>query len=459
MWLLGTGEVDIGTSQDELWDKTRSFFGILEGDISTYLKVITIFHKMKNDLTTGTWQDDIWCPINIILLWNSDVIKYLSSFNSCDPIWKWVEGHAVKNKGWANCNLPERLNDQADRFAKSALVSAIAGGSTIKGDLPFEVVKLSLSGRKVSGSLCLALEVDWGYQAAESLFDARDIIWTMDFHLVWSAGLGAAMYRYPIMYHVWLTKHVLQFCGTNVQLYHWIRGAHLPKCKSCGTYDKYAVQICWCMDPGHDRMFQMLVTELCTWITNTLGEMTVASTVEAFLLYREESTMASCLQGNNANLALVAECSDRLRWDSLVEGQISTHWLPLVVPFLHCQSQSLLPLAWVRQLIMKLHNILHKQWIYRNSYITKAKRDGQYPRFRTFSTGSMDPESLLPRHRFLFENNFAALGNRPMSHCLWWLVNMDSAFAAALLAQLNSLTPQATTFFAENSEPPCRYPT
>jgi hypothetical protein len=31
-----------------------------------------IFHKMKNDLTTGTWQDNIWCPINIILLCTSD---------------------------------------------------------------------------------------------------------------------------------------------------------------------------------------------------------------------------------------------------------------------------------------------------------------------------------------------------------------------------------------------------
>jgi hypothetical protein len=27
---------------------------------------------MKNDPTTGTWQDDIWCPINIILFCNSD---------------------------------------------------------------------------------------------------------------------------------------------------------------------------------------------------------------------------------------------------------------------------------------------------------------------------------------------------------------------------------------------------
>ncbi len=27
---------------------------------------------MKNDLTTGTWQDDIWCPIIIILFCTSD---------------------------------------------------------------------------------------------------------------------------------------------------------------------------------------------------------------------------------------------------------------------------------------------------------------------------------------------------------------------------------------------------
>jgi hypothetical protein len=30
---FGTGEVDIGTSRDELWDKPRSLFGIMEDDI------------------------------------------------------------------------------------------------------------------------------------------------------------------------------------------------------------------------------------------------------------------------------------------------------------------------------------------------------------------------------------------------------------------------------------------
>jgi hypothetical protein len=42
MWLFGTGEVNIGTTQDELWDKTRSLFGIMEDDISLFRKVIIL---------------------------------------------------------------------------------------------------------------------------------------------------------------------------------------------------------------------------------------------------------------------------------------------------------------------------------------------------------------------------------------------------------------------------------
>ncbi len=34
---------------------------------------------MKNDLTTGTWQDNIWCPINIILLCTSDDVITLTA--------------------------------------------------------------------------------------------------------------------------------------------------------------------------------------------------------------------------------------------------------------------------------------------------------------------------------------------------------------------------------------------
>ncbi len=37
---FGDRIIDIGTSRDELWDKPRSFFGIMEDDISIFRKMI-----------------------------------------------------------------------------------------------------------------------------------------------------------------------------------------------------------------------------------------------------------------------------------------------------------------------------------------------------------------------------------------------------------------------------------
>jgi hypothetical protein len=69
----------------------------------------------------------------------------------------------------------------------------------------------------------------------------------------------------------------------------------------------------------------------------------------------------------------------------------------------------------------------------------------------------LHPLALLPRHRALLEANFATLGNRPTSHCLLWLADMDFAISAATLAQSGTLTPQAATFFTDDSPLPLRY--
>ena len=81
------------------------------------------------------------------------------------------------------------------------------------------------------------------------------IVRETDFHLVWWSGLSAAMSSYPKMYRVWITKHVSDFSGNNVQLYYWSKGTHSPKCKFCKTEDEYTMLIMQCRDPGQERIF------------------------------------------------------------------------------------------------------------------------------------------------------------------------------------------------------------
>ncbi len=60
----------------------------------------------------------------------------------------------------------------------------------------------------------------------------------------------------------------------------------------------------------------------------------------------------------------------------------------------------------------------------------------------------MDPETLLPRHWFLFDTDFEELCSGPTAHRLIWLADMKLALSAASLSQMGILSFQAAKFFS-----------
>jgi hypothetical protein len=114
--------------------------------------------------------------------------------------------------------------------------------------------------------------------------------------------------------------------------------------------------------------------------------------------------------------------SDHLGWDSFLEGRILEQLFALVSPFLSRSPLQLLPVSWGWQFISKLHNVIHKQWVYSNSVIHfKSKDRLTDPENHEIlnwieSYSLVDPDILLPRHWFLFEADFEALGRGSTSH-------------------------------------------
>jgi hypothetical protein len=62
---------------------------------------------------------------------------------------------------------------------------------------------------------------------------------------------------------------------------------------------------------------------------------------------------------------------------------------------------------------------------------------------------SINPDSLLLHHHYLFDTNFEYLGSGPTLQCLLWLADMDTAFAASCLASAGTLKPEAVAYFSE----------
>jgi hypothetical protein len=93
-------------------------------------------------------------------------------------------------------------------------------------------------------------------------------------------------------------------------------------------------------------MFHISVRELSTWLTSTLGDQQVAALVEKYLLACGESQMIDCVHGTNQDLQAAAADSDKLGWDRMLEGRISSQWLMVAAPFLLKTRQKMLPQVW-----------------------------------------------------------------------------------------------------------------
>ncbi len=174
--------------------------------------------------------------------------------------------------------------------------------------------------------------------------------------------------------------------------------------------------------------------------------------------------MQTFMHGTNVDIYVVCKQSNHYRQDSLLEGYIPGHWLVLISPLLRCQPKNLLPFLWGKQFITQLHNIVHKQWTYRNAYIHfKGKEGWTMPQLQDIvdqinEYSLMDPNLLLPCHMSLFDAKFETLGCGPTSHRLLWLADMDSALAALHLAEMGLLTPKASLYFLQEHPSSCLYP-
>ena len=164
--------------------------------------------------------------------------------------------------------------------------------------------------------------------------------------------------------------------------------------------------------------------------------------------------MEDCIPSSEGLVLDLVQTTDRLGWDCFLEGRISRAWTPVVSQILATNGSQLLADSWGKQFITKLLNIVHKQWIYRSTLIHYRGQDGLtipehheiYNRVEEYA--AIDPETILPRHRYLFDTDFEALGSGPTSHRLLWLADMDTAISVSTLSTTGGLTRAAQEYFS-----------
>jgi hypothetical protein len=115
-------------------------------------------------------------------------------------------------------SIDQIVNCHADKLALEAIIAGVATQSFITNTYPFETTRLMVKGVTVTRLPKTAITHYWGARVAQTLFHHQNIVRKVDFHLVYWEGMDKVMTSFPEMFQVWVTKQVLHFNGTNLQL-------------------------------------------------------------------------------------------------------------------------------------------------------------------------------------------------------------------------------------------------
>ena len=350
--------------------------------------------------------------------------------------WKYqhVYGHLDETIRFESLSLPEQLNVMADKLAKEALIDAVKTGQYSTPYFPNEKTRILVNGIKATSSIKTLLYREWGRQAARDLFHRKNIIQQQHFDYVHWDGLRLAMTTLPQMYKVWVTKHVSGSCATNRHLSK-MDSRVVNRCPCCGRRNESIIHITRCTNEGRRLMFEQTVQELVIWMTRSHSHPEIILAVESYLTYRGRVSMKRICQDSSI-LQRFAQETDRLGWRNFTEARISKALFDIQEEWLKQTGSRWYIERWTKQFLIKVLDITHRQWLYRNSRIHIKQTEGlsltdhESILQKVRSLIGTDPMDLLPQHRSLLNIDFEALGAGTSTDRQYWIAQMESAITA-----------------------------
>jgi len=195
-----------------------------------------------------------------------------------------------------------------------------------------------------------------------------DVFWDVN----WDA-IGEVTAKTPQLFKLWMSKHASGCFGIGKNMKQWGFWDHntCPCCQSA-TEDKAHLVMClnqYCKDVWQSNIMiveewmeqEDMLPEICGCLIRAL---------------RERSMTWDFRTDCNAQVIGVAEIQMKIGWMNFMEGKLASQWQELQKGHYEriCSDKSVK--KWARGLVMELLQLMHSQWVYRNSIKHKKNRRG-----------------------------------------------------------------------------------
>lgn len=246
------------------------------------------------------------------------------------------------------------------------------------------------------------------------------------------------------MFAVWACKQVMDIASTNLNR-RMYQHDHDPKCPSCGVCDETCGHILRCEEAGRVDSLQRSITNLDTWLDDMGTDPTLRRLLVEYARGRGGRSLFDLTPDSDSRFDRWATSQDIIGWRRFMEGMISKELISIQRQYYATQGGRLTPEAWARSLVVRLLEVTHGQWIYRNIQVhdsmtgTLATQRKEQIQKLIEDQIELGGEGLAEEDKWLLEINLEDLETTSGETQQYWLLAIMAARAAlALRAQQNN---------------------
>ena len=359
--------------------------------------------------------------------------------------YKHVAAHQDNVLGFYVLGRAAQLNCLMDAAAKQTLLESLTGRTERQRQFPTETISCFVGNQKVTSETRGDIKF-WAHRrlARESLCTPtkrkESILTTTQFDEIAWEFVSRALTDVPRMFQLWASKQVWDIAGTNLLRSKWDITVS-PRCPSCRRWNETSGHIIQCREKGRAQFWQASVNLLDQWLENSGTDPIIQKAVVIFARERGGTTLSEILdqmdaQGHHWEMALV---QDNFGWRRTMEGMISRSLVISQDIYWAQHDTGLETGRWARGLVVKLLELTHGQWLYRNVVVHDAKmgtlRTAQKENIQREIDKQLDlgSEGLLEEDQYLTEINLGDIEQEFGDKHEYWLLAITAAREAAKL--------------------------
>ena len=352
-------------------------------------------------------------------------------------IYEHVYGHMDNYLLWHQMTTVQQMNCVCDTLAKKSITTAIQAGYHNRPTqlLPREDVALIINGNKITNDIAQPIRFHASKTSARKFHTTKKTKqWTKEcFDEIDWEHLELSQKNKPETYKVWRSKQNSGFCGTRVQVGRYT-GEHQPdeKCPNCGQRE-IAEHLMLCPNQDRTRLLKEQTESLEEWLLqDNKTEPELAYWIPKYIRMRGTRQFAE-MGDMSATMRRIAESQDKIGWRRFTEGCISKQFHRRQTFFLQMTNNRLNGTDWTKQLISRMLQITHSQWIYRN--ISLHDKSNGYLRNKTAAEladeihrlAELQPEDVPTESKFLLEIDSGKLIKEHVETQAYWVIAVKAA--------------------------------